>query len=94
MPAAKVTSKGQVTIPVGIRRSYGIHEGTRLEFIPEADGAFRVVSKKRSIMDFRGFFTWDKPPLSIDDMNESLLEGVAQEYRRSVEPSKTAGTTR
>jgi AbrB family looped-hinge helix DNA binding protein len=39
---AKVTSKGQVTIPVDVRRSLGVKPGDKLRFEPH-DGGFRVV---------------------------------------------------
>lgn len=39
---AKVTSKGQVTIPVEVRRSLGVKPGDKLRFEPQ-EGGFRVV---------------------------------------------------
>jgi AbrB family looped-hinge helix DNA binding protein len=39
---AKITSKGQVTIPVGVRKSLGVKPGDMLRFEPQ-DGGFRVV---------------------------------------------------
>jgi AbrB family looped-hinge helix DNA binding protein len=39
---AKVTSKGQVTIPVEVRRSLGVKPGDKLRFEPH-EGGFRVV---------------------------------------------------
>jgi antitoxin PrlF len=39
---AKVTSKGQVTIPVDVRRSLGVKPGDKLRFEPQ-EGGFRVV---------------------------------------------------
>jgi AbrB family looped-hinge helix DNA binding protein len=39
---AKVTSKGQVTIPVDVRRSLGVKPGDKLRF-EQQDGGFRVV---------------------------------------------------
>ena len=39
---AKVTSKGQITIPVGVRRSLGVKPGDNLRF-EQQDGGFRVV---------------------------------------------------
>jgi antitoxin PrlF len=37
-----VTSKGQVTIPVDVRKSLGVKPGDKLRFEPQ-DGGFRVV---------------------------------------------------
>ena len=39
---AKVTSKGQVTIPVNVRKSLGLKPGDKLRFEPQ-EGGFRVV---------------------------------------------------
>jgi AbrB family looped-hinge helix DNA binding protein len=42
MEMAKVTSKGQITIPVSIRRRLSIHEGDKLLFIDRPDGVVMV----------------------------------------------------
>lgn len=49
MPVAKVTSKGQVTIPVGVRRSLGVKEGDLLAFEVQAD--YVVVRRQRSLRE-------------------------------------------
>ena len=38
MEVAKVTSKGQITIPISIRRKLGINEGDKVLFIYKPDG--------------------------------------------------------
>ncbi|MGB8262108.1 MAG: AbrB/MazE/SpoVT family DNA-binding domain-containing protein [Terracidiphilus sp.] len=42
---ATVTSKGQVTLPVQLRRSLGLKAGDKLRFEPREDG-FRLVADK------------------------------------------------
>ena len=42
MEMAKVTSKGQITIPVSIRRRLGISEGDKLLFIDRPEGVMMV----------------------------------------------------
>ena len=42
MEMAKVTSKGQITIPVSIRRRLKINEGDKLLFIDRPDGVMMV----------------------------------------------------
>ena len=42
MEMAKVTSKGQITIPVSIRRRLGIEEGDKLLFIDRPNGVLIV----------------------------------------------------
>jgi antitoxin PrlF len=58
---AKVTSKGQVTIPLEVRKSLGVKPGDKLRF-EALDGGFRVVrdveenvfEKWRGVGDFPG----------------------------------------
>lgn len=55
MAIARVTAKGQVTIPVEVRRSLGITEGDDLLFEVDEAGEARVrVIKRRSLMDLYG----------------------------------------
>ena len=42
METAKITSKGQITIPVEIRKKLGVDTGDQLVFI-EKDGAVMIV---------------------------------------------------
>ena len=52
MTEVMVTSKGQVTIPVDLRRKFGIDEGSRVEIVEE-DGKI-VVKRVTSIYDLAG----------------------------------------
>ena len=51
MELAKVTSKGQITIPIEIRRKLGVKEGDKLLFVEEQDG--RVVIMNSSMEALR-----------------------------------------
>jgi len=42
MEVAKVTSKGQITIPISIRRRLGVNEGDKVLFIYKPDGVLMV----------------------------------------------------
>jgi AbrB family looped-hinge helix DNA binding protein len=42
MEVAKVTSKGQITIPISIRRKLGINEGDKVLFMYKTDGVMMV----------------------------------------------------
>lgn len=46
MVSAKVTSKGQITIPKHVRDRLGLDPGDEVEFIEE-DGAFRIRKERR-----------------------------------------------
>ncbi|MDR1542117.1 MAG: AbrB/MazE/SpoVT family DNA-binding domain-containing protein [Clostridiales bacterium] len=46
MEMAKLTSKGQITVPVDVRRKLGLNEGNRLLFLEQGNGYF-VVNESR-----------------------------------------------
>ena len=50
--AAKVTSKGQVTVPKAVRDALGIHEGDELIFRVEGNRA--VVARTPEFLDLAG----------------------------------------
>lgn len=70
MSEARVTSKGQITIPADIRKAARIKPGTRVVFTQLRNGTIVFRPKTRSIKDLRGILT---PPegvhVSIDEMN-------------------------
>ena len=48
MELAKVTSKGQITIPIDIRRKLGVKEGDKILFVEEQG---RVIMMNSSMME-------------------------------------------
>jgi antitoxin PrlF len=60
---AKITSKGQITIPVEIRRLLGANTGDKLAFEPMQDGV-RVVrqGEENPFEKYRGTWEFDLPP--------------------------------
>ena len=40
MPTAKMTSKGQITIPVKVRKALGLKPGVRVDFYEVEDGEY------------------------------------------------------
>ena len=55
MPAATLTSKGQITIPQAVRIALGLHTGTRVDFVPVADG-FLIVPQRSEAASLKGRF--------------------------------------
>ncbi|MBC7103992.1 MAG: AbrB/MazE/SpoVT family DNA-binding domain-containing protein [Parvibaculum sp.] len=51
---AKVTSKGQITLPAEMRRSLNLQEGDRITFAKGEDGRFYVEAKTDSLGALRG----------------------------------------
>lgn len=58
---ARVTSKGQVTLPVELRRRLDIRSGDDLLFDEVPDGATLRVVRKRGLGEFLGALPSDRP---------------------------------
>ncbi len=71
MSEATLTSKGQVTIPVEIRKALGLSAGERVVFTRLDDGTTVMRAKTRSLQDLKGLLkpAVGKRKVSIDDMN-------------------------
>jgi AbrB family looped-hinge helix DNA binding protein len=54
---AKVTSKGQVTLPLKLRDRLGIEPGDRVVFVEQADGTFALRVRSGTFADLRGILS-------------------------------------
>lgn len=52
---ATIMTKGQITIPVSIRKAYGLHPNDRVDFIAEGDRI--VLLPVKTLRDYRGSVT-------------------------------------
>ena len=77
MSTAAVTSKGQITIPVEVRRDLGLKAGDRVHFVKNDEGEYVLRTKTGSLQDLRGMFKWTGKPISIEEMNETIAKGWA-----------------
>jgi len=86
---AKVTSKGQVTLPKQLRTKLAIRSGDRLEF--EMDEPDRIsVRKKRAPGSSAGcgrrFIRRKRKAVTVEDMDAGIRKAISQKYKSS--PSK------
>jgi AbrB family looped-hinge helix DNA binding protein len=81
MATAAVTSKGQITIPLEVRKKLGIKPGDRIRFVEGENGEYILRPKTGSIMDLKGFAKWTGKPVTIEEMNETIAQGWAGELR-------------
>lgn len=78
MPA-RLTAKGQVTIPKEIRDQLGLKPGDRVKFFMDAYGT-AVMLPMRPASALRGIVKHRGKPVTIDEMNEAVLAGAAEEF--------------
>ena len=69
---AKITSKGQITVPRQIRQHLQLSKGDRIEFLIGADGKVTLLSATANITALKGMVTKPKKPVSIADMKKAI----------------------
>ena len=83
MPTATMTSKGQITIPVKVRKALGLKPGVRIDFYEIEDGEYALRPKTGSIMEMEGCLqAYDDVPATIEEMNEAILDHAADWTRQ------------
>jgi AbrB family looped-hinge helix DNA binding protein len=78
MSEAKISSKGQITLPREIRLKLGLKQGDRVRFIVEDDGRVRLLPAKRDISELVGILPSPKRKLSLEEIDEILRTSVAR----------------
>ncbi|MGN0344368.1 MAG: AbrB/MazE/SpoVT family DNA-binding domain-containing protein [Lachnospiraceae bacterium] len=81
MELAKVTSKGQVTIPVEIRRKLGIKNGDKLLFIEESGRIYMMNSSMDALREAQRAFAGEAERLGLknDDDVMAMIKELREE---------------
>jgi AbrB family looped-hinge helix DNA binding protein len=77
MHKAKLTSKGQITLPVEVRNAMRLKAGEKVAFFEGPDGEF-MIRRVGSILELEGCLAGLDLPRTDEEMNELL-------HRRAVE---------
>ena len=72
MELAKVTSKGQVTIPVEIRRKLGIKNGDKVLFIEESGRVYMMNSSMDALREAQRAFVGEAERVGLKDDNDVM----------------------
>jgi antitoxin PrlF len=82
---SKVTSQGQISVPVDVRKRLGIGPGSVIEWDEDGDKIVVRRAGKYSSEDIRRVLFPDGPPkrASLKDMKEAIGRGIAEHYARS-----------
>jgi len=78
MNKAKVTFKGQVTIPKEVRNSLDIKEGDSVIFVIQKDHAVLKPLKKKSLKDFYGVLPATQPYSGMESVREKVHHKLAK----------------
>jgi len=69
MTTSTVTTKGQVTIPLDVRRRLGLDAGDRIEFVEIEDGMFAIKPAIDDVRSLKGLLRKPSKPVSVENMN-------------------------
>lgn len=72
MATAVVTAKGQITIPVEIRRKIHLETGDRVEFIEDEKGNILLVPATGDIRSLKGVAGKYGKAVSLDEMERAI----------------------
>jgi AbrB family looped-hinge helix DNA binding protein len=78
MPSATVTSKGQITIPIEVRRALGLKPGVRIDFYEVEDGEYAFRPKTGSIRDLEGCIPKLDHIVTLEEMDQAILDHAAE----------------
>ena len=88
---AKVTTKGQITVPVEVRAALGIEAGDVVVF--EVKGEYAVFTRRRSVLEITAGFGEQYPQLARGPVDPD--HAVAEHFRRALareESEERSGT--
>ena len=72
MTTATLTVKGQVTIPIEVRKRMGLDAGDRIEFVELDDGQYLIKPAIDDVRSLKGVLEKPRRPVSVEDMNRAI----------------------
>jgi AbrB family looped-hinge helix DNA binding protein len=73
---ATVTAKGQVTLPVEVRRRLGLKPGSKLEFVVIDGDRLEAIPVSDTVSSLKGMVPKPRRALSLADMDKAIARGV------------------
>lgn len=74
MVSAKLTSKGQITIPATVRAALGLEAGSRVEFVETGNGQFSIIAGTEEVQSLKGMLKKPASPVSIETMQQAIAK--------------------
>lgn len=76
MPAATLTSKGQITLPVELRDRLRLVAGDRVNFEEQSDGSYLLRPLKGDIRRLKGVVPKPARPVTAEAMDRAIRDGT------------------
>ncbi len=72
-----LTSKGQMTLPVEIRKKLGLKAGDKLDLYLREDGRVEMIPLSKSIQSLKSILPRPKKTLSLEEMDRALPKNLS-----------------
>ena len=76
MSEAKMTSKGQMTVPKDVRLKLNLKPGDRVLFLVEGDGAVRMRAANKDISSLVGILPPPKRAATLEEIEAAIQRGA------------------
>ena len=81
---SKVYEKGQIILPVSLRKKYGININSKVEVLEDGDYIKIIPYKKKTIDDIAGMLKLkNNPVLSKEEMSKTVEEGYTTNWNKN-----------
>ena len=77
MASTKVTAKGQITIPIEVRKELNLKPGDQIFFVKDPNGRYVLFPKNGSIKRLKGMFGKFPRTVSLEEMDDAIARGAA-----------------
>jgi antitoxin PrlF len=78
MVRARLTGKGQVTIPKQIREYLNLDTGSKIDFVIDENGDVKVIPLNVAVEDLSGILHREgMKSASIEEMEQAIIKGVS-----------------
>lgn len=77
MPKAKLTSKGQITVPKAVREALRVGPGDQLVFHVHRDGRVTIEAATVDLLSLRGILKPKVRGVTIEQMQEAIERSAA-----------------
>ena len=81
MAIATLTTKGQITIPVDVRRQLGLRPGSRVDFVHVREGVVELVPVSGTVRSLKGMVPALETSVTLEQMDDAIAEGAARRAR-------------
>jgi len=78
MELSTLTSRGQMTLPVEIRKALRLHAGDKLNCFVNDEEQIVIVPAKGSVRDLEGMFPKPKKAATQEDIDNAIAEEVTK----------------